>query len=278
MIGDGVAQGEELMGADCWREGPEAAPSGAGFLLEKDAAARDDESAGLLHVDHARAGAFDGERFGRFGGAAAADGAVAAAGAAREADEGAELHEGGIEAAGAARGLEAGGKGVECGCPAGGVGRRLKIEEAGEDAGDIRIDGGHGLVEREGGDGSGGVGSDAGQGADGGRIGGEMASVIRDDGSGGAMEIAGAGVIAEALPCMEDVRPGSGGEGLERREESHPAVKVGDHRCDLGLLEHDLRDQNRIRVPRGAPGEIASVAGEPAAECGSKKLVIPAGE
>src|SRR5207247_5192411 len=55
------------------------------------------------------------------------------------------------------------------------------------------------------------------------------------------------------------------------RETVQPLVVIRDHCCNLSLLEHELRDENGVRVARSAPREIASVATIPvekrAAEC-----------
>jgi hypothetical protein len=41
-------------------------------------------------------------------------------------------------------------------------------------------------------------------------------------------------------------------------------VIIGLHPDDLSLLQHELGDQDVVRVPGAAPGEIAAVTAEPA--------------
>ena len=70
-------------------------------------------------------------------------------------------------------------------------------------------------------------------------------------------------VIAQPLPLLEhrlDVGPGQGGQVGELFQE---AMIEGDHRGNLGLLQHDFRDPDAVRVPGAEPGQITLVGGVP---------------
>ena len=55
-----------------------------------------------------------------------------------------------------------------------------------------------------------------------------------------------------------------GGKSGEIGEAPHPLMIVGDDRSDLRLLEHELRNENCVRIARPAPRQVAAVACEPA--------------
>lgn len=82
----------------------------------------------------------------------------------------------------------------------------------------------------------------------------------------GAVEVSGAGVVAEAFPCAEHGLFIGVGERLEVGELFHPSLEVGDDGDDLSLLEHKLRNQNFVRVTRLSPREGAGATSEPVHE------------
>src|SRR5690606_2049225 len=94
--------------------------------------------------------------------------------------------------------------------------------------------------------------------AEGGGIGGEGAAVEALDVFGGALERAGAAIIAEAGPGGEDVALGGAGEDLEGGKFVGEALEVGDDSGDLGLLEHELGDNGAVGAGRLAPGKAAA--------------------
>ena len=53
-------------------------------------------------------------------------------------------------------------------------------------------------------------------------------------------------------------------QGLHRREPLKPLFVLGLDPVHLGLLQHDLRDQNLIRIAGSSPREVASVSVIPA--------------
>lgn len=209
------------------------------------------------------------------GPATAAQGTPVAVGVVGSADEGAQLHERLVQA-GAARprfgGEVRGGmhervcQGPESALQRRGLGVAPEGVEPAEDPGDIAIEDGCGLVERDAADGAGGVPANAGQREqlrDG--LGQPTGAAVGDD-LGGALEVAGASVVTEALPEFQDRRHRGLGQGLDGGEGLHPPIPVRDDRLDLGLLEHDLGHPNGVGIPGPSPGQIPSGAVEMAEE------------
>ena len=209
----------------------------------------------------------DGEGMGgfEFGGAArAAQGAFGAAGGAGGADEGAEFHPGFVGRAGLVAQEEGVGELLEFLFGGGESDVVGEGEQAGEDANDVAVEHGEGEAEGEGGDGGGGVGAEAGEGGELGGGGGEGSAVVADEELGGLVELAGAGVVAEAFPEFEHVLEGGGGEGGGVGEAGKKAQEVGDDGVHAGLLEHDFRDPDGVRPARlGAPGQVAGACRKP---------------
>ena len=46
-------------------------------------------------------------------------------------------------------------------------------------------------------------------------------------------------------------------------ETAEPLVVISDYRGDLGLLEHQLGDEDRVRIARAAPWQVAAVTAKP---------------
>src|SRR4029434_7174486 len=89
-------------------------------------------------------------------------------------------------------------------------------------------------------------------------ISGEFASEIFPDEFPGRVKIASAGVIAEPLPGVEDIRFLGPGERGKIRETIEPALIVRNDSRDLGLLEHEFRDQDRVWIAGSAPREVSA--------------------
>jgi hypothetical protein len=70
---------------------------------------------------------------------------------------------------------------------------------------------------------------------------------------GGGMKIPGAVVIAETLPAVENIVLGSARDGSEVRKSAKPFIIIWDHGGDLGLLEHELGDEDRVGIAGFAP-------------------------
>ena len=73
-----------------------------------------------------------------------------------------------------------------------------------------------------------------------------------------AVERKRAPVVAEALPLDDDVGRRCGRERLDGRPSLEPALVAWDDAIDLRLLEHHLRDEDRVRVARSAPRQVAA--------------------
>lgn len=80
------------------------------------------------------------------------------------------------------------------------------------------------------------------------------------------MQVADAGVVAEAFPKFVDFVGTGFREGFDGGQFAHPAFPVRDHGFDLGLLQHDFGNPNGVGIAGAAPGEVAGVAGEPGKE------------
>ncbi len=90
----------------------------------------------------------------------------------------------------------------------------------------------------------------------------------------GGVEISRARVIAEALPRVEDVVFRGRRECSEIGEAAEPLTIIRENGGDLGLLEHELGYENRVRVAGASPGKIAAVFAEPTRERGAELLNI----
>lgn len=73
---------------------------------------------------------------------------------------------------------------------------------------------------------------------------------------------------------MQDVGFFHAGERGKIGKTFHPARKVGEHGGDLRLLQHDFRNQNRVRIARAPPRQIAAVFGKPSREQSAERFWI----
>lgn len=227
-----------------------------------------EKGAGFGEVGDGWAWGFAGQEGGIGGAALAAHGAEEAIGASTAAERGTQFHDGGIPQGGifSVGGLELGGAFAQPGFSGGGIDGIAVVKPAGEDAGDIPVHDGSREIECEGKDGAGGVFADSREAAQGGEVGGERAAVLGVEGLGEAVEIARPGVISEPLPEREDRLFGCVGKGGDIGKGLHPAHVVGDDGSDLGLLEHEFRDGDRVGIAGAPPGQVAPFAGEPGKE------------
>jgi hypothetical protein len=79
----------------------------------------------------------------------------------------------------------------------------------------------------------------------------------------GAMQHAGAAIVAEATPQGEHGGLVGRGEHGDSGETFHPARVVVENSSDARLLQHDLRDPNGVGVAGSPPRQIALVLREP---------------
>ena len=139
---------------------------------------------------------------------------------------------------------------------------------AAEDAIDVRVQYRDRLAERKRGDGCGGVRADAGKPAELGHGARQLAVVVLHDLFRQPVQAHGATVVAHAGPEADDVGGLGVGQRPERGKRFEEGVVLRDDALDLSLLEHDLRDEDGIRVGDAAPGEDASVARVPGGNSG----------
>lgn len=178
----------------------------------------------------------------------------------RSADECAQFHQSRVIFAGLAPRQKFGGMKPELFSSSACIDRRLEIEESRQDARDVGLDDRDGLIEGERRDGVRGVATDAGQFAN--RIQKTAAMFLRDD-DRRRPQISRARIIAEALPRMKDVIFGSRRESRDSGKPPEPFIIIRDHAGNLGLLKHDLGDENGVRIAGATPGKIPSVFSVP---------------
>src|SRR5690606_1996217 len=79
------------------------------------------------------------------------------------------------------------------------------------------------------------------------------------------MQVAGAGIVTETGPQMQDVIDGRGRQRMDVGELTHEALEVGNDGADLGLLQHDFRHPDPVGVGVLLPGQmVTAVLREPA--------------
>ena len=85
-----------------------------------------------------------------------------------------------------------------------------------------------------------------------------------------AVKISSAVVITKPLPSVQHFGLQCAREGGKIRESLQPFFIIRQDRADLGLLKHELGDENRIWIAGSAPGEIAAVFAVPSEKCALK--------
>src|SRR5437867_10633388 len=80
---------------------------------------------------------------------------------------------------------------------------------------------------------------------------------VRDDLTGGTVQVEGAAVVAESLPGADRVTRRRGRERLRARPAVEPGQVIRDHALRVRLLEHHLRDEDRVGIARAPPGKVA---------------------
>jgi len=135
-----------------------------------------------------------------------------------------------------------------------------------EDAGDVRVDGWSCALIRKTGDGSCGVAPYPGQPEKLLGIGGNDSGVLADDLLCQLMKVGSPAIIAQTLPAFPDPCRRSRGQRTDGGIRFEKPVIVGLNASDLGLLQHELGDENVIGISSPAPRQIASVPPEPPEE------------
>ena len=85
-----------------------------------------------------------------------------------------------------------------------------------------------------------------------------------------AVEILRSGVIPETLPGAKDLVFRGARQNGEIGKSKEPFAIVRDHRDDLGLMEHKLRDEDCVRITGPAPRKIAAMATIPTQQVTTK--------
>ena len=139
----------------------------------------------------------------------------------------------------------------------------MAVGDAGDHPQDVAVHRRHPQAEGRRGDSPGGVLADARQGQQRVVVRREPPSVLLRHQTGALLKIPGAAVVAQALPQLHQLVLGRRRQSLHRREGPQKAGVVPQHRRHPGLLEHDLRHPDAVRVRGPAPGQIPGIASEP---------------
>jgi len=115
----------------------------------------------------------------------------------------------------------------------------------------VDVDGGDTCAEGEGGHRSGGVGADAGQRLE------VVRPAVRGHHGGGAAQRERAAVVAQPAPERQHLRRLRRGQCRRIGKPLQEPLVVGDDTGGLGLLEHDLGDEDRVRIAGVTPWERA---------------------
>jgi ribonuclease HIII len=77
------------------------------------------------------------------------------------------------------------------------------------------------------------------------------------------VKISGPIVISKPLPGVKNFSFASVRQVADRRESLEPALVIGQDRCHLRLLEHEFRDEDRIRIRSFAPRQFTALTLKP---------------
>ncbi|MCY1205632.1 hypothetical protein D9M72_171850 [compost metagenome] len=146
----------------------------------------------------------------------------------------------------------------------------VEAEHARQHALHVAVEDGHALAETEGRNRGRRRTTDAGQGHEFGGGVRKGAAEARDHLLRAAVHVARAAVVAQAAPQAEHLVLGAGGQRRHVGEALEKAREVAQHGRDLGLLEHHLREPDAVRIARVLPRQFAAtVAALPAHDlCG----------
>ena len=119
---------------------------------------------------------------------------------------------------------------------------------------DVHVDRQDLFVEREAANGGGRVGADTGQ------LDQMVGPTFSRDFPCCTMKVQRTPVVAEPLPLTDHIRRRGGRKRLDGRPALEPGQVARDHPLDLRLLEHDLRDEDRVGITGSTPGKVAAMA------------------
>ena len=138
----------------------------------------------------------------------------------------------------------------------GGAGPAVHGEVASQYPFDVAVEDGGFLSHGEAGDGAGGGAADARQGRQLFNTGREFTPKVGDNHLGALVQVAGAGVVAEAGPQVQHVVLRGGGQILNRGVVHHKTFEIRDDGRHLGLLQHNLGHPHAVRRHTLLPGQV----------------------
>ena len=103
-------------------------------------------------------------------------------------------------------------------------------------------------------------------------VGRQLAVVLRDRLLRDRLQALRPDVVAERVPRPGDLRGRRLGQHRERRILAEPLVILRQHAIDLRLLQHDLGDEDVVRVVGVAPRQVAAVLAIPRQQVAAKAL------
>lgn len=235
------------------RQNPHPTPA-CGRLLEQNLAVANDQCVSLDQSLCAGFGFLDGQVFRIFSAAEFFYRADVAFRFVRQANERAQIDKRGIKTRCIASGNKLCGALPEFFAADRRINRGAHVKQAGEQTRGIRFDNWNWLMKSKSRDCVRRIAANARQFANGRDICGKdfPVSILHD--LGGGMKVPGAVVIAEALPSVENIVLRSARDRSEIRESAEPFTIIGDHGGDLGLVKHELGDEDRVRIASFAPG------------------------
>ncbi len=86
----------------------------------------------------------------------------------------------------------------------------------------------------------------------------ELPLIVPGDDLCGLVQIAGAGIVAEAGPQMQDPVSVGRRQVCDPGEAIHESLEIGDNRADLGLLQHDFRHPDSVGAGIILPGQVVA--------------------
>ena len=148
------------------------------------------------------------------------------------------------------------------------------MEDSPQDPGNVGIDCRLREFVGETGNRAGRVGADPGECAERGDVSWQGAAMVGDDFSRQTVQIGGTAVVSESGPGLLDATARGLGErfdGGKAFQESGPVALDSGH---LRLLEHDLGDEDTIRVAGASPRQVPAVTTEPGQQTAFDTLAL----
>ena len=145
--------------------------------------------------------------------------------------------------------------------------------EPSHDALDIAVDRGGASIESDGGNGRRGIGANTGQRTQSSNFAREFAGMSLDHDAGAGMQVAGARVIAESLPELQNLVERGCGQRPNIGPTCHESVEIWADSRHRRLLQHDLAEPDAVGIGlhsgRRPPRQIAAMAVVPGKQrCG----------